>query len=63
MSTERLLTIADLAARLAVKENWLYQNHRTLGLPAIKLGNRLSWDPGDVHAFLKAQTNDGGSRA
>jgi excisionase family DNA binding protein len=52
--SEKLLTVDDLATRLSVKTSWLYQNHRSLGLPAIKLGNQLRFDPADVQAFLEA---------
>ncbi len=62
MTLERLLTIDDLAARLAVKESWLYQNHRKLGLPAIKLGNQLRFDPVDVEAFLQTVKDIRGMR-
>lgn len=57
--SEPLLTINDLAARLQVKASWLYQNHRNLGLPAIKLGNQLRFDPADVEAFLEAAKGQG----
>ncbi len=50
----KLLTVDDLAARLSVKTSWLYQNHRNLGLPAIKLGNQLRFDPADVDAFIES---------
>ena len=50
---DKLLTVADLAIQLSVKESWLYQNHRNLGLPVIKLGGLLRFDPGDVQAWLQ----------
>ena len=50
----KLLTIDELANQLSVKTSWLYQNHRNLGLPAIKLGNQLRFDPEDVRTFLEA---------
>jgi excisionase family DNA binding protein len=55
-----LLTITDLSRMLSVKASWLYQNHKALGLPSIKLGKQVRFDPADVEAFLTAKKRQSG---
>jgi len=59
---QKLLTVDEVAERLSVKTSWLYQNHRNLRLPAIKLGNQLRFDPADVDAFIETAKSGGVKR-
>jgi predicted DNA-binding transcriptional regulator AlpA len=53
---ERLWTIHDVSAFLAVPVGTLYQwRHRELGPPAIRLGKHLRYDPTKVLAWVDEQ--------
>ena len=51
----RLLSVADLATYLGVKPQWIYNNHRSLGIPARKIGGHLRFRLTDVDRWIDQQ--------
>src|SRR5690242_5330872 len=54
-TTDRLMTVGEVADRLAVKRSWVYDNWRAVGLPGIKVGQALRFANVDVDAWLRDQ--------
>ena len=50
----QVLTAALLAARLGVARRWIYAQVEEHGLPAIKVGRTLLFDPVAVDAWLRS---------
>jgi excisionase family DNA binding protein len=55
----RLLDVGELAEYLRVPVSWIYDNHRALGLPAIKVGRYLRFRTVDVDAWLDTRKRVG----
>jgi excisionase family DNA binding protein len=49
------LSVADLATYLGVKPQWIYNNHRSLGIPARKIGGHLRFRLTDVDRWIDQQ--------
>lgn len=47
-----LLTLPQLCERWQVKPSWVYEAKRSKGLPALKLGNHLRFDPAAIDCWL-----------
>jgi excisionase family DNA binding protein len=50
----RLMTLEEAADFLAVKPRWIYENHDTLAMPALRLGRTLRFRRDDLDAWLDA---------
>ena len=53
-----LLTAQDVAELLNVPKSWVYDNHRLLSVPALKLGHHLRFPQGAVLAWLETRALD-----
>jgi excisionase family DNA binding protein len=62
MSTERLLTVGEVAAKLRVSTGWVYQHSNGTAqptLPHIKLGASVRFRESAIDAWLAAQEAKG----
>ena len=50
-----IMTVAEAAAYLAVAESWIYDNHRALNMPTVKLGRQLRFRRSALDAWLDSQ--------
>jgi excisionase family DNA binding protein len=50
-----IMTVAETAAYLAVAESWIYDNWRSAGMPAVKLGRQLRFRRSALDAWLDSQ--------
>ncbi|MFG2113901.1 helix-turn-helix domain-containing protein [Streptomyces sp. NPDC048718] len=53
MENTRLMSVTDLAEYLGVTPAWVYNNHRTLNIPAFKIGGHLRFRPTDVDRWIE----------
>jgi len=51
--TERLLTAAELAERLAVPKTWILESARSGAMPCVRLGRYVRFDLADVEKWLE----------
>lgn len=47
------MSVADLAEYLGVTPAWVYNNHRTLNIPARKIGGHLRFRLADVDRWIE----------
>lgn len=59
MSTDPLVTVADLARHLGVSAKHIYNLVNREGLPAIRVGRAVRFRMADVEAWLSAQARVG----
>lgn len=59
MKQENLLTIKEMAKILSVPVSWIYQRTRLgqEGIPHVKMGKYVRFDPEEVLEFLKSAHN------
>ena len=59
MQQESLITIKEMAAILSVPVSWLYQRTRLgqRGIPHVKMGKYVRFNPDEVMEFLKTSHN------
>lgn len=50
--TSRLMTLEDLAQYLTVSPRWVYDNHQSLGMPALRIGRTLRFRRTQIDAWL-----------
>ncbi len=55
---DRLLTVLELAAKLRVRKQWVYQqvHSQQLGIPIVRVGHFLRFYESDVDEWLRKQT-------
>jgi len=51
--SERLLTAAELAERLAVPKTWILESARSGAMPCVRLGRYVRFDLVDVEVWLQ----------
>jgi excisionase family DNA binding protein len=51
--SERLLTAAELAERLAVPKTWILESARSGAMPCVRLGRYVRFDLADVERWLE----------
>lgn len=56
MSEDRLLTAAEVAERLSVSREWVYQEARAGRVPHVRLGRSIRFRWPDVQAWLEQIT-------
>lgn len=54
--TSRLMTLEDLAQFLAVSPRWVYDNHRSLGMPALRIERTLRFRRTQIDAWLDTRS-------
>ncbi|MEW1912824.1 helix-turn-helix domain-containing protein [Kitasatospora sp. NPDC085895] len=52
MQPNRLMNVNELASYLAMKPAWVYNNHRTLGIPSRKIGGHLRFRQSEVDRWI-----------
>lgn len=52
MRHHRLMTVDELAEYLGKKPAWIYNNHRTLGIPSRKVGGSLRFRLSEVDRWI-----------
>jgi hypothetical protein len=52
---EPLWGIDELATFLDVEKSWIYDNWRKLGIPTLKIGQKLKFKPSAVVAWVDKQ--------
>jgi excisionase family DNA binding protein len=52
----RLMTLEDLAQYLAVSPRWVYDNHQSLGMPALRIGRTLRFRRTQIDAWLDTRS-------
>jgi len=50
--SEKLLTAAELAERLAVPKTWILESARSGAMPCVRLGRYVRFDLADVEEWL-----------
>jgi excisionase family DNA binding protein len=55
MSSERLLTAAQVAERLQVKTSWVHRAAREGTIPVVRLGRWVRFDPDALDRWLTEQ--------
>jgi len=50
---ERFINIEEAANFLSSKKNWLYQNHKRLGIPSYKIGRKLLFKVSELDNWIK----------
>ncbi|WP_167152467.1 helix-turn-helix domain-containing protein [Streptomyces sp. MBT27] len=51
----RLLNIDDVAHVLNVPKHWVYDNHKSQGIPFKKIGQKLRCRPNDLDRWIDQQ--------
>ncbi len=54
----RLLTVAELAARLNVPPRWVYAASAQGRLPVVRVGRLLRFDPADIDRWLASHRDE-----
>ncbi len=63
MTEKKLLDVKDMAKRLGVNASWLYRRTSEGTIPFIKMGKYVRFDPDEVMAHLRKDTNEPKSRS
>ena len=58
--SERLLTAAELAERLAVPKTWILESARSGAMPCVRLGRYVRFDIEDVEGGSRAVSSQAG---
>ena len=56
-SNDRLLTVKELASRLAMSVPWIYKACEHGALPYHRIGEAIRFDPGEIKAYLETRRN------
>jgi predicted DNA-binding transcriptional regulator AlpA len=56
---DRLWTVRDVAAFLAVSPSWVYQASAGGTLPCVRLGAALRFDPDGIRAWVRGERHGG----
>ena len=60
--TDTLLTVKDVALRLAVPVSWVYLKVESRELPFLKIGRYVRFEASAIEAFIERQRKNGGVR-
>lgn len=54
-SSERLLTVGEVASWLGMSTPWVYKEVEKGSLPFLRLGQAIRFDPGEIKAYLTSR--------
>jgi hypothetical protein len=52
----KYLNLENAAKYLCTTESWIYQNHKKLGLPVLRVGRKLIFQQAALDTWLASQT-------
>lgn len=56
---DKLLTVQDVALRLAVPVSWVYAKVESRELPSLKIGRYVRFEPSAIEAYIERQRKRG----
>ena len=54
---QRYISVEEASEYLCAKKNWMYQNHKKLGIPSYSIGRKLVFKISDLDSWVANQSN------